>query len=310
MIGLILLWLLTLFGIGYLYQIPLEFLVLMTLTLITLGIPLILFRYSSKYKIEKERKRLLKSDHLESIGFETVLPKKERELYQRYQELIQKVQSDNQKIQKENQAFFTMWVHEIKLPLSTLQLALEEEESDKLVLQSQLIKMNQLVDMMLMYAKQKDNQQDLMIREVKLDHIIRQSVQQLRPLFILNHISLELSEIKQSVLTDNKWLTFIINQILSNAIKYSPHGKIHIYEQNQELIIEDDGYGISQEDLPRVFEAGYTGQNGHQGQYSSGYGLYLVSLISHQLNHPIVIESMVGKGTKVHICFENKKVLL
>ena len=79
MIGLILLWLLTLFGIGYLYQVPLEFLVLMTLTLITLGIPLILFQYSSKYKIEKERKRLLKSDHLESIGFETVLPKKERE---------------------------------------------------------------------------------------------------------------------------------------------------------------------------------------------------------------------------------------
>ncbi|MBW9212754.1 MULTISPECIES: HAMP domain-containing sensor histidine kinase [Terrabacteria group] len=310
MIFLFVLWLAALFGLGHLYQIPMEFLVLMAFTLIVMTIPVVLSSFEKKHKIQKERNRLLNSDHLENVEFDAVLPKKESKIYQRYQQLIQKVQLNDRQIQEDNQHFYTMWVHEIKLPLSTLQLALEEEKSDKLVLESQLIKMNQLVDMILMYAKQKDNQQDLSIREVKLDTVVRQCVQQLRPLFILNHISLELRDIQQSVLSDNKWLSFMLNQFLSNAIKYSPNGKICIYEEKQELIIEDTGYGISKEDLPRIFEAGYTGQNGHHGQYSSGYGLYLVALISHQLNHPISVESQVGVGTKIHIHFENKNVLL
>lgn len=120
-------------------------------------------------------------------------------------------------------------------------------------------------------------------------------------------IKLELSSIDIQVLTDEKWLEFVIEQILSNAIKYTAGGTISIYlkeepeKETKELIIEDTGIGIAPEDLPRIFEKGYTGYNGHADKRSTGIGLYLCRKIMRKLSHEITIESEIGKGTRVHL---------
>ena len=110
------------------------------------------------------------------------------------------------------------------------------------------------------------------------------------------------------ILTDEKWFLFIIEQILSNALKYSNQGTIHIYLEDELLCIEDEGIGINESSLKRVFEKGYTGENGHQEKNSSGLGLYLVNQISKQLDLPISIESKVNKGTKVKIDLRKRRL--
>lgn len=128
--------------------------------------------------------------------------------------------------------------------------------------------------------------------------------------FIHKKISLNLEDMNEEILTDEKWTSFIIEQILSNALKYTKEGSIHIYMKNQTLYIEDTGIGIKKEDLPRVFEKGFTGTNGRIDKKASGLGLYLVKNICDTLGYPIHIESEVNKGTTVSICFEKKPLIV
>ena len=197
--------------------------------------------------------------------------------------------------------YYTMWVHQIKTPISAMKLLIQTSESEiSSDLSSELFKIEQYVEMVLSYIRLGSNENDFVIKEYDLDNIVRQAIRKYAPLFIRKKINLDFQPTTYKVLTDEKWLVFVIEQLLSNAIKYTNKGKISIYSlENKKLVIEDTGIGISKEDIPRIFDKGFTGYNGRTDKKATGLGLYLCKNILDKLSHKISIESEVGVKTKV-----------
>ena len=197
--------------------------------------------------------------------------------------------------------YYTMWVHQIKTPISALKLLIQTSESEiSSDLSSELFKIEQYVEMVLSYIRLGSNKNDFVLKEYDLDNIVRQAIRKYAPLFIRKKINLDFQPTTYKVLTDEKWLVFVIEQLLSNAIKYTNKGKISIYPlEDKKLVIEDTGIGISQEDIPRIFDKGFTGYNGRTDKKATGLGLYLCKNILDKLSHKISIESEVGVKTKV-----------
>ena len=210
--------------------------------------------------------------------------------------------------QMEQAEYFTMWVHQIKTPIAALRLLLAEEEDERSQeMWEELFSIEQYVEMALQFSRLSAKSTDFVIGEVSLDKVVREAIHKYARLFVRKKIKLELTSIDTQILTDEKWLEFVIEQILSNAIKYTAGGTISVYlkeeseQETKELVIEDTGIGIAPEDLPRIFEKGYTGYNGHADKRSTGIGLYLCRKIMRKLSHEITIESEIGVGTKVHL---------
>ena len=199
--------------------------------------------------------------------------------------------------------YYTMWVHQIKTPISAMKLLIQTSESEiSSDLSSELFKIEQYVEMVLSYIRLGSNENDFVIKEYDLDNIVRQAIRKYAPLFIRKKINLDFQPTNYKVLTDEKWLVFVIEQLLSNAIKYTNKGKISIYPlEDKKLVIEDTGIGISKEDIPRIFDKGFTGYNGRTDKKATGLGLYLCKNILDKLSHKISIESEVGVKTKVII---------
>lgn len=208
--------------------------------------------------------------------------------------------------------YYGMWVHQIKTPIAAMHIllqAMEEENpgtSELKEMKMELFKMEQYVEMVLTYLRMEDMSGDLRFENVSVDKVLKQSIRKYSQMFILQKISLEYRPVEGTVLTDEKWLEFVTEQILSNALKYTgKDGIVRIYmEENDErqcLVIEDNGIGIQAEDLPRVFEKGFTGYNGRADKKSTGIGLYLCKKIIDKMGHRIWIESEVGKGTRVYL---------
>ena len=227
-----------------------------------------------------------------------------------YQDLIEVIHRDKMQIVSEGDSskrdlidYYTLWVHQIKTPISTISLLLQSEDSPQNEQMSiELFKIEQYVEMVLQYLRLDSESTDFALKYYDLDSIVKQAIRKYAKLFILKNISLDLSKIQCKVLTDEKWLVFSIEQILSNGLKYTKRGKISIYmEDEKTLVIEDTGIGIQREDLPRVFEKGFTGYNGRTDKKSTGIGLYLCKRIISKLGHTITIDSEVDKGTKVKI---------
>ena len=197
--------------------------------------------------------------------------------------------------------YYTMWVHQIKTPISAMKLLIQTSESEiSSDLSSELFKIEQYVEMVLSYIRLGSNENDFVIKEYDLDNIVRQAIRKYAPLFIRKKINLDFQPTNYKVLTDEKWLVFVIEQLLSNAIKYTNKGKISIYPlEDKKLVIEDTGIGISKEDIPRIFDKGFTGYNGRTDKKATGLGLYLCKNIIDKLSHKISIESEVGVKTKV-----------
>ena len=197
--------------------------------------------------------------------------------------------------------YYTMWVHQIKTPISAMKLLIQTSESEiSSDLSSELFKIEQYVEMVLSYIRLGSNENDFVIKEYDLDNIVRQAIRKYAPLFIRKKINVDFQPTTYKVLTDEKWLVFVIEQLLSNAIKYTNKGKISIYPlEDKKLVIEDTGIGISQEDIPRIFDKGFTGYNGRTDKKATGLGLYLCKNILDKLSHKISIESEVGVKTKV-----------
>lgn len=208
-------------------------------------------------------------------------------------------QVEKEKIDLED--YFTMWVHQAKLPIAAMKLLLEDEHLSKKELQFQLLRMEQYTDMVLAYLRLNSTNTDFLFKELELDDLIRQSIRHFSSEFICKHIKLDFKETHDMILSDEKWLVFVLEQILSNALKYTPEqGTITItMSEKHLLVIEDTGIGIDAGDLYCVFEKGYTGLNGRMDKTASGLGLYLCKNILDSLNHKITIESTVGKGTRV-----------
>ena len=206
--------------------------------------------------------------------------------------------------------YYGMWVHQIKTPIAAMHILLQsmEEEhpgtAELKEMKMELFKTEQYVEMVLTYLRMEDMSGDLKFEKTELDKMLRQSVRKYSQMFILQKIRLDYQPVERKILTDEKWLGFVIEQVLSNALKYTKtDGTIRICLKEKEgkecLVIEDNGIGIQAEDLPRVFEKGFTGYNGRADKKSTGIGLYLCKKIMDRLGHKIWIESEVGKGTRV-----------
>ncbi|SJZ40334.1 sensor histidine kinase [Anaerorhabdus furcosa] len=203
----------------------------------------------------------------------------------------------------DNTEYFTMWVHQIKTPIAAMRLVLQTSQyEDKGEIEEQLFKIEQYVDMVLQYLRMNEPNRDFLFRRFDSDEIIKQAVRKFSKSFIRKKISLNYEPVHITCVSDEKWLSFVIEQILSNAIKYTPeHGIISITKEFNTLVIRDSGIGISREDLPRIFEKGYTGYNGRNNKKSTGIGLYLCKTICDKLGHTLVIDSTVNEGTVVKI---------
>lgn len=208
--------------------------------------------------------------------------------------------------------YYTLWAHQIKTPISAMHLILQSEESDlSSELSMELFKVEQYVEFVLQYLRLESMSSDLVLRKQSLDKIVKQAVRKYSRMFIRKKIKLNFKELNCDILTDEKWLVFVIEQLLSNALKYTKAGTISIYMDNvskMTLVIEDTGIGIRAEDLSRIFERGFTGYNGRWDKKSTGLGLYLCKQILNKLSHSITIESKVDKGTKVKINLETIEV--
>lgn len=214
---------------------------------------------------------------------------------------------------RENQEFITTWVHEVKTPISVIRLLIDNrsEKTDTSVFNSieeEIDKIEGQVEQALYYSRTDDFSKDYFINEIELEKVVREAVKRNARIFINKRIKISIDNIGLTVLTDKKWLMFIINQILSNSLKYTANdGSIGISSQEDEwekrLIIEDNGIGIRSEDISRVFERGFTGQIGRQHSKSTGMGLYLSKRLARKLGHDISIESEEGKYTRVIIHF-------
>jgi hypothetical protein len=230
----------------------------------------------------------------------------------KYQEIIDAIANDRLNIINENERalsdmmdYYTIWAHQIKTPIAAMRLILQSENSStNNELLEQLFKIEQYVEMVLHYLKTESLNSDMHIKTYSLDSIVKQAVRKYSKLFIRKKIKLNYEELNCNVLTDEKWLVFVIEQILSNSLKYTNSGEISIYMDDKlpdTLVIEDTGIGIEKEDLPRIFEKGFTGFNGRLDKKSTGIGLFLCKRILNNLSHTISIESEVDKGTKIKI---------
>ena len=203
---------------------------------------------------------------------------------------------------REMEDYFTLWAHQIKTPIAAMRLILQTRpENSAGELSQELFRVEQYVEMVLNYLRLDSDSTDFVFKTCDLDGIIRQCVRKYAKQFIRKKISLEYEGTDVQVLTDEKWLCFVIEQLLSNALKYTNVGSIRIYTQGETLVIEDTGIGIAPEDLPRVFEKGYTGYNGRTDKKATGIGLYLCKRILQKLGNEISISSVVGQGTRVSI---------
>ena len=203
---------------------------------------------------------------------------------------------------REMEDYFTLWAHQIKTPIAAMRLILQTRpENSAGELSQELFRVEQYVEMVLNYLRLDSDSTDFVFKTCDLDGIIRQCVRKYAKQFIRKKISLEYEGTDVQVLTDEKWLCFVIEQLLSNALKYTNTGSIRIFTQGETLVIEDTGIGIAPEDLPRVFEKGYTGYNGRTDKKATGIGLYLCKRILQKLGNEISISSAVGQGTRVSI---------
>ena len=198
--------------------------------------------------------------------------------------------------------YYTLWAHQIKTPLAAMRLTLQNEDSPlSRRLTAELGRVDRYVEMVLAYLRLDSAATDYVLREYDLDPILRSAVKKFSGEFIDRRLALDLRPTGLRVLTDEKWLSFVLEQLLSNALKYTPEGKISVYGEGQTLCIADTGMGIAPEDLPRVFEPGYTGLNGRQDKHASGLGLYLCRRVCRNLGHGIALESEPGRGTTVRL---------
>ncbi|HCF16001.1 MAG TPA: sensor histidine kinase [Eubacterium sp.] len=230
--------------------------------------------------------------------------------------------------QSQMRDYYSMWVHQIKTPISAMKLLLEAEReelgqlmcdeeqqaafkelSDNMdSFEDELFRIEEYVSMALQYQRVSSTENDFVLEKVSVDGVIRDTIKKYAKIMIRRHIGINYSGTGQEVYTDVKWLAFMLEQILSNAIKYTPQGGVTIETAEEKdrffITIKDTGIGIKTEDLPRVFEKGYTGYNGHADKKATGIGLYLCRQMADKLGHTIRMESEIGKGTKVWIGFD------
>ena len=244
------------------------------------------------------------------LVFMAFLNKKEEKLKNQIQELEEanlNLRNDFLTKEKELQEYFLIWIHQIKTPITAGKLICDgdiENENIKNI-KKELIYIEDYTNMALSYLKMANRNTDMDISLVNLDDIIKPLIKKYAILFISNNIKLEYEKLNVKVITDSKWCMVVIEQLLSNAIKYTKNGIVSISfnEKENYLEIKDNGIGIKDSDLPKIFDKGYSGFNGRQNQKSTGIGLFLVKQILDKLGQKVKLESKLDEGTSVKVYF-------
>jgi signal transduction histidine kinase len=277
----------------------------------------LLFMYLDGLRFYRHRKILKTlSDGLYTYLAELKLPPASDALERDYIRLIEElgaaydgIKKKLAKAQNDSLEYFTLWVHQIKTPIAALRLVLSQADGGNSgtdmtgVIKQELFKIERYADMALRYIKLADIASDLIIEPCELGEAVHETAKKFGILFVYQKLSLDIEPINASVLCDKRWLGFILEQIISNAVKYTVSGGVKIYMDNGSLVVKDSGIGIRSEDLPRVFTKGYTGYNGRIDNRASGIGLYLAKKTADALGITIRIDSKVGEGTAVTLAF-------
>jgi len=244
------------------------------------------------------------------LVFMAFLNKKEENLKTQIQELQEtnlNLRNDFLAKEKELQEYFLIWIHQIKTPITAGKLICDGDIENENVknIKKELIYIEDYTNMALSYLKMANHNTDMDISLVNLDDIINPLIKKYAILFISNNIKLEYKKLNVKVITDSKWCMVVIEQLLSNAIKYTKNGIVSITfnEKENYLEIKDNGIGIKESDLPKIFDKGYSGFNGRQNQKSTGIGLFLVKQILDKLGQKVKLESKLGEGTSVKVYF-------
>ena len=297
----------------YLYNLPLEALVY-TGSFCFLAALVASFLDFVNYRESCKKLKFLEKNILNELD---ALPKSLDIRIDYYHKIIEKLYEDLEKLTQENRKkntdmvdYYSMWVHQIKTPIAAMNFLLDNEEVDQKNLQQELFKIERYVEMVLTYIRLDSTSSDYVITKINLDEVVKDSVKKYATIFINKKIKLNYVSHETMVISDKKWLSFAIEQILGNSVKYSnTGGEITIETCENKLIVEDNGMGIKEEDLPRIFEKGFTGFNGRYEKKSSGLGLYLCKKTLDKLGHHIEISSKVGEGTRVEITFPKEDTL-
>jgi hypothetical protein len=293
-----------------LYRIPVEIVLYPAIICLVIWI---IYTNINFYKYCKGHERRVKlSNHIE-ITLEN-LPEAGSLLEEDYQNLLKVLMVyNNAQVSEKNQKYsdmkeyITLWTHQMKTPITALDLLINEiDNADRYKMKEQLFEMERYLDTTLQFMRLDTMNSDLLLKEYSLMDIVKQGIKYYSKIFISKGITLKLDEFDTKIVTDEKWLLFVIKQILSNSLKYTDEGSISIYViPDKTLIIEDTGIGISEEDTPRIFERGFTGYTGRMDKKATGIGLYLSKQILDKLNHSIKINSKPGFGTRVSINLSN-----
>ena len=297
----------------YLYNLPLEALIY-TGSFCFLAALIASFSDYANYKESYKKLNFLEQNILNDLE---ALPKSLDIRIDYYHKIIEKLYDELEKLTQENRQkntdmvdYYSMWVHQIKTPIAAMNFLLDNEEVDQKILQQELFKIERYVEMVLTYIRVDSISSDYVITKINLDEVVKDSVKKYATIFINKKIKLNYVSHETMVISDKKWLSFAFEQILGNSVKYSSmNGEITIETSENKLVIEDKGIGIKEEDLPRIFEKGFTGFNGRYEKKSSGLGLYLCKKTLDKLGHHIEISSTVGKGTRVEITFPKEDTL-
>lgn len=276
-----------------------------------------MFFLTTDYKKAKEKHKKLLT--LQKLSAELLheFPEAETITEQDYQKLLLLLRNEQAELVTKMNAsytdmieYYTIWAHQIKTPIASMRLHLQSEDTDiSRQLSEDLQRVEQYVEMVLAFLRLDAESTDYVIRELNLDNIVRGAVKKFSTSFIRKKLRLIYEPLNVSVITDEKWLSFVVEQVLSNALKYTKEGSITIYlEASKKLCIKDTGIGIAPEDLPRIFENGYTGYNGRSDKKASGIGMYLCKRVCDKLGHTISVTSEPDVGTIVTIDLEQKKL--
>lgn len=266
-----------------------------------------------KYSVQLSK---LQSCNQHKVFIANELPMAKDQVEEEYHKLITKMNTDNQELrtsfdqkQSDIDDYYTLWTHQIKTPIAASKLLVSEDIDAKSIsqLKQELLKIEGYVESALYFARLDSMSQDFEFGQVDLDVMIKSVIRKYSTFFIYNKISLVYEPINVQVITDQKWLMFVLEQLLSNALKYTKEGSITISysDMTNSIEIQDTGIGIKEEDISQVFNKGFTGFNGRMVKSSTGIGLYLCDQIIRKLGHKINIDSKLDIGTRVSVCLNN-----
>lgn len=231
------------------------------------------------------------------------------------EEQLRRERSASEKRVADGKEYYMMWAHQIKTPISALRLLIEENGDSRISfrMREELFKIEQYAEMVLTFQRLDSMASDMLLEECSMESLLRQAVKKYSLLFISKGLRVELPQTDSSVLTDQKWFSFCLEQIISNSVKYTENGGIRfeVREREEDVVLKiaDTGIGIQEEDLPRIFDRGFTGYNGRADKRATGIGLYLCRRIFDRLSISASVESRVGEGTTISLCLPKRKNL-